>query len=1016
MGNAKRPMKCWFGYIVICAVACFSGMPSASAVPTPDPLAAWLIEWAGCDKGLCVHVGCDTGLLTGELVRHGKFLVEGLEFDENRIKTARRNLASTYGTVTVRECSLEKLSYAENLVNLVVMDDVTRCGAALDDVLRVLRLGGVAVVGQSSDAVESDGQFTRQQLESMLREAGLREFEVREQHGVWARIEKPWPTEFDQWTHPRYNATGNAVCADTAASPPRRIRWIAGPMRAPGYQISAGGRNFYAGIIARDAFNGLRLWSRSIEPAPLGAANPVASDKLLFVVHQRKLQAWDADSGETVRGYDAAGSPHEVFHQDGMLVTVDDSSIRALDVATGKQLWRRSASIPGCVSVSDNAVFFVRGNPRRGEKCEVLRLDLATGDEVWRQGKARFRNDSEDYEWLGRATKSSYHAGLLALETSTYTDFEEGNEIHVLSADDGSYLCGRSSEPGGHYGQARALFVDGLLWTRDGRNTEGMDPRTGEVKRRYPVGTGHCFPPVATPRYMIAGEMHFTDLATGDVDAHRISKGTCSRATGFVPANGLVYVAPKNCVCWPMLKGFVALAPERPGGSDVAEENELPTAYLETAGEANLVDVDAVGDGWPCYRGDAWRSGSTTMELPIEFETKWTRPLGTPAATHLTEDWGYNPFVRGPVTAPVVAAGRLLVARPDAHEVVAIDARNGKELWRFVADGRVDTPPTIWRGLCLFGTRNGWVYCLQVGSGELIWRLRPAAGEEQIVAFGQTESPWPVAGSVLMVDGTAYFAAGRQYLAEGGVRFFAVDAANGEVRWMKCVNDLSDHHYYKAAGLEFDNYDLMVCEGDNVAMSRWLFDRTTGESSVVPQSGFAHYTTGGSGVIAPRGHWSYGPRMGRAGDRIKQRPPVVLRENVLIGATDDRHGLFRRDFTAEECETFDREWYSYRKVSRVPVDGGELTRTERLMHGARWNVTEATGAPINAMVLAGEHIYCATEGGKLAVFSTDDGRLVAAQGLSPIVWDGMAAANGCLYVSTKTGEIVCLGNANASNQ
>jgi len=86
------------------------------------------------------------------------------------------------------------------------------------------------------------------------------------------------------------------------------------------------------------------------------------------------------------------------------------------------------------------------------------------------------------------------------------------------------------------------------------------------------------------------------------------------------------------------------------------------------------------------------------------------------------------------------------------------------------------------------------------------------------------------------------------------------------------------------------------------------------------------------------------------------------------------------------------------------------------MQGARWNVTDATGAPVNAMVLAGEHVYCASEGGKLAVFSTSDGGLIATQDLAPIVWDGMAAANDCLYVSTKAGEIVCLGKAKPSNQ
>jgi len=66
-----RPVNLCFCCIVMCAVACMSAVSTTSAEPKPTPLAAWLIEWAGCDKGLCVHVGCDTGLLTGVLVRLG---------------------------------------------------------------------------------------------------------------------------------------------------------------------------------------------------------------------------------------------------------------------------------------------------------------------------------------------------------------------------------------------------------------------------------------------------------------------------------------------------------------------------------------------------------------------------------------------------------------------------------------------------------------------------------------------------------------------------------------------------------------------------------------------------------------------------------------------------------------------------------------------------------------------------------------------------------------------------------
>ena len=97
-------------------------------------------------------------------------------------------------------------------------------------------------------------------------------------------------------------------------------------------------------------------------------------------------------------------------------------------------------------------------------------------------------------------------------------------------------------------------------------------------------------------------------------------------------------------------------------------------------------------------------------------------------------------------------AGWSIVTRPDAHQVVALDAATGKIRWTFTANGRVDTAPTIHRGLCLFGCKSGWVYCLRADDGPVVWRLRAAPVDERIVAYGQIESPWPVPGSVL-VDG-----------------------------------------------------------------------------------------------------------------------------------------------------------------------------------------------------------------------------------------------------------------------
>ena len=75
-------------------------------------------------------------------------------------------------------------------------------------------------------------------------------------------------------------------------------------------------------------------------------------------------------------------------------------------------------------------------------------------------------------------------------------------------------------------------------------------------------------------------------------------------------------------------------------------------------------------------------------------------------------------------------------------------------------------------------------------TGEMVWRLRATPDTERIVAYGQVESAWPVAGSVLVMDGRAYFAAGRQPLADGGIFLFAVDPLTGERDWVHRLDDM----------------------------------------------------------------------------------------------------------------------------------------------------------------------------------------------------------------------------------
>ena len=97
--------------------------------------------------------------------------------------------------------------------------------------------------------------------------------------------------------------------------------------------VTAGGRSFFAGVLARDAFNGLRLWESRLNPSPArggfdfrsvpGSVRPVATASCLLVVSDKKLRALDAATGRQIREYPEAGLPAEILVEGGMILAMD---------------------------------------------------------------------------------------------------------------------------------------------------------------------------------------------------------------------------------------------------------------------------------------------------------------------------------------------------------------------------------------------------------------------------------------------------------------------------------------------------------------------------------------------------------------------------------------------------------------------------------------------------------------------------------------------------------------------
>jgi hypothetical protein len=330
------------------------------------------------------------------------------------------------------------------------------------------------------------------------------------------------------------------------------------------------------------------------------------------------------------------------------------------------------------------------------------------------------------------------------------------------------------------------------------------------------------------------------------------------------------------------------------------------------------------------------------------------------------------------------------VASVERHQVHALDALTGKPAWTFTAGGRVDSPPTIHKGMVLFGCRNGWVYCLRASDGKMAWRFLAAPEDRRIGAFDRLESPWPVHGAVLLQGGTLFFSAGRHANAEGGIRVHGLDPATGKLLWRN------------GPTYEILNDVLRTGTGGNVYLGHYkvAYDPKSGK----PVKDEARLRTPYVSLLDDRACGSWGGK----------------NSGLALAAFDSKRRV--SIYSGPEGEKYGKKV----RLGNVPGKGYEIAMTGG---GAKWHLR---GVPVrvNALVLTGDKVLAAgppdfpsdpksenpwavidaAGKAKLLVLSAADGKEVEALDLEAApVFDGMAAAGGRLFISGRDGRLRCFG-------
>jgi outer membrane protein assembly factor BamB len=775
----------------------------------------------------------------------------------------------------------------------------------------------------------------------------------------------------------------------------------------------------------------------------------------------------DAATGETLRTYENTENTDAVLYSDDHLVLLVDKSqgkeplaefenpgfrfsqqftlrfgveraVTVLDPETGEVRWEKSFPkiVTMTLAADGQRVAFLDND-------SAVCLDMAAGEELWRT--RCFPNVGENST---NSPQLCIHDDVVLIGSTQPT-------IVALSAEDGRQLWSQAFSRQLYQAPADITVIDGVVWdSRTGSFSSnrpnyaaqvryvGYDLHTGEPVKEIKVfdardekdsgvwrtkvgGIGHhrCHRGKATTNYLLSSTVgiEFVDPRKGTYLEHHWVRGAC--LYGILPANGLTYATPHPCGCFikAKLSGFVAMSPIS-ARRDTATEKE--TARLETGpdfGTPLPVETKKL-DEWPTYRHDPSRSGASQHFVPATLTKNWATSLLSPSEL----------ASGGKLSRLAVADGRVFVAKVESHELHALDATTGESLWQYTTGGRIDSPPTIYRGLAIFGCADGYVHCLAASDGTLRWKFRAAPADVRMISYGQLESPWPVPGSVLVMNDTVYCTAGRTAFLDGGIDFYRLDPDSGRLLsatnvYMRDPETGATLPKYHSQNMEGALQDILSSDGERVYMRHKAFELNGKESGEEPDK----HVFSSIGFLDDswwhRSYWAYGTEFLGGFGGWQSAGAKFASGNILCVQGDKVYGYGLAKPQSGPQMTQGNYYQLFAADSKQTKPRNMLAK-EASHPFYVWRRDVQT--MVRAMVVAGKTMFIAgprgdwlrsledfrgENGVDFWAVSTGNGDRLASTDLeSAPVFDGMAAAYGRIYLATVGGKVLCMAGALSS--
>jgi len=641
-------------------------------------------------------------------------------------------------------------------------------------------------------------------------------------NGTWQSTRAPWPDSIAHYPHWLGDEGFSGQVNDQEIQQARSLRWQAARNEQAGstalmshgiligqMKVKLGWKSNQA-LTAYDAFTGLMLWQRP--DLKVFGNYALVMDEKRVVIPQFEIQArehphkaknrmakmveeesfkpvaLDIYTGETLQVYDEApplpmisrnaSSRDMTFNlSNGKLIVNVKGHLAVLDADSGNKLWdiqHKGAVLFPCVS--EGLLVVAQGSHLEASRAHgpnmdadvenfnnVIAYDLNSGKERWRW------NPEEAGQERVRLTMLHQNAGSVWLD---YDIRKRDWYLVRLNPKDGSLIWKTKHRELGPTDQfARAFVFDKHVFlSRGAQDGWRFDLESGKVLDRWSTLQGGCHAPRASSDFMF----HSGVSVSGNGDQHQkhwahMISGRCH--LGAFPGHGMLVASDSGCDCDPFIRGMAAY------GSEPAPRILSPMTVRGTGKPGS----SGTPDNWSSGFRDARRSGWSTSTLSPALSNSWTHKVGTGSTGPDLAIRRYD-ITAGPMGAPTIAGKIAVVTRPHDHEVVGISLKDGTELWRHRAMGRLDGAASLAKGMAVFGSAAGWIEAVSLTDGKLIWKTLAAPGSRFRVRSGQVESTHPFLASVAVVGDTVYASGGMHTHVDGGIHFVALDLNTGALK------------------------------------------------------------------------------------------------------------------------------------------------------------------------------------------------------------------------------------------